>query len=246
MGVYLRLEICNHSPYLVREATLRIDGFGQTTQKIVTSRVVTVGPLFPGVYVHEEVGVGAPEGISGVSFESVTARAVTLTPPSEMVPATTYPDLVADIVAVTVDQEAPDLQQRESELPGESSTAVATAIHIRVCNTGPRIVERARLRLQYFETGGQSTGGQSEPRVELVAEWILDMPRREWNPYGLPAAPDAVCDPADPLQPGQVHEFTLVHYDGGPHGWAGRLDAVSVEVCELKLGGSVHLRVAGP
>jgi hypothetical protein len=240
MGVYLRLEICNRSPYLVREATLRIDGRGQTTQRVVTSREVTVGPLFPGVYVHEEVGVGAREGISGVSFDLVTALAVRLTPPSEMVPAATYADLVAEIVEVIVDEEAPDLRPREGELAGEPPTAVATAIRIRVRNTGPGIVERARLRLRYFEAGGQIAGRQTGLRGDLVAEWILDMPQSGWNPYRLPAAPDAVCDPADPLPPGQVHEFTLVHYDGGPHGWAGRLDAVSVEVCEVKLGVSEH------
>ena len=61
------------------------------------------------------------------------------------------------------------------------------------------------------------------PSEIAIAEWILDMPRAEWDPHRLPAAPDAVCDPADPLPPGQAHEFTLVHYDGGPHGWAGCL-----------------------
>ena len=96
-------------------------------------------------------------------------------------------------------------------------------------------VERVRLKLQYFETGDEATGGPAGPQREPVAEWILDMPRREWNPYELPGPPDAACDPADPLPPGQAYEFTLVHYDGGPRGWVGRRAAVSVEVCELKL-----------
>jgi hypothetical protein len=96
-------------------------------------------------------------------------------------------------------------------------------------------VERARLKLQYFDVGAADAGGSSLSRRDLVAEWILDMPRREWNPYQLPEPPDAVCDPADPLQPGQSYEFALVHYYGGPHNWSGRLDATSVEIVELKL-----------
>ena len=62
MGVYLRLEICNSSPYLVREATLRIDGRGQTAQRVVATRELKVGPLFPGVYVHYN---GGPHGWAG-------------------------------------------------------------------------------------------------------------------------------------------------------------------------------------
>jgi hypothetical protein len=231
MGVYLRLEVRNASPYLVREAELRIDGRGKTTQGIVASRVINVGPLFPGVYVHAEVGIGAPEGISGVSFDPVTARAVRLTPPIELLPAAEYPALLADIVDVTVDEDAPDL--RDPSLT--PATAVATAIRIRVRNTGPAVVERARLELQYFAASGDATSDQATGRRDAVAAWVLDMPRREWNPYQLPAAPHAVCDPADPLPPGRAHEFTLVHYDGGPHGWAGCVDAVSVRVCAVKL-----------
>jgi hypothetical protein len=220
---------------LVREAELRIDGCGQTRPGVVTSRVVNVGPLFPGVYLHEEVGIGAPGGISGVSFNSVMARAVRLTPPAEMVPAAEDPALLADIVDVTVDEDAPDLRTREGNGSDEPPTAVATAIRISVRNAGPAVVERVRLKLQYFESAGEAAGGEAGPRRYSVAEWILDMPRRKWNPYRLPAAPNAVRDPVDPLPPGQAHEFTLVHYDGGPHDWAGCIDAVSVEVREVKL-----------
>jgi hypothetical protein len=235
MGVYLRLEICNRSPYLVREAEIRIDGCGQTVQRVVTSRQVKVGPLFPGVYVYEEVGIGAREGISGLSFNSVMARAVRLTPPAEMVPAAEYPALSAEIVDVTTDEEAPDLRGGKGDVSSEPPAAVATAIRIRVRNAGPAVVERARLKLHYFEAGSEPTGGKTGLQRDSVAEWVFDMPRKEWNPYQLPPAPEAACDPADPLPPGQVYEFTLVHYAGGPHGWAGCLEAVSVEVCALKL-----------
>jgi hypothetical protein len=230
MGFYLRLEICNRSPYLVREAELRIDGFGRGTQRVVTSRAINVGPLLPGEYIHEEVGIGAREGIQGLSFNSVKAQAVRLTPPAGMVPAAQYSALVAEIVDVTVDEEAPDLRRHWDDVPGEARKAVGTAIRVRVRNTGPVVVDRVRLKLQYFEAHGQ----EGSPR-EWVAEWILDMPHEEWNPYQLPAAPEVFCRPAHPLQPGQAHEFTLVHYDGGPHGWAGSLDAVSVEVVEMRL-----------
>jgi hypothetical protein len=232
MGVYVRLEISNGSPYLVREAELRVDGIGKTVQKVVTSRFITVGPLFPGVRVFEEVGIGAREGISGLRFESLAARAVRLTPPSGMVPASQYPGLVAEVVDVTVDEEAPDPRERWDD----QATAVVTAIRIRVRNAGTAVVERARLEIQYFEVGGDSAGGPLSPAPDPVARWILDMPRSDWDPYQLPAAPHAFCDPADPLAPGQAHEFTLTHYDGGPHDWAGRRGALSVEVCELRLG----------
>ena len=75
MGVYLRLEICSRSPYLVREAVLRIDGKGQGSDRVVASRWAKVGPLLPGVRVREEVGISAQGGIGGVSFTSVRASA---------------------------------------------------------------------------------------------------------------------------------------------------------------------------
>ena len=190
MGVYLRLEICNRSPYLVREAELRVDGRGQKVQKIVTSETITVGPLFPGVHVHEEVGIGAQEGISGVAFESVAASAVGLTPPSDMVPAGAYPGLLAEIVEVTTDEEALDLRWSEDDHP---PTTVATSIYIRVRNTGPAVVERARFGAGVFEAGADPAGGQAHSPRDPVAEWILDMPRADWNPYRLPAAPHAFC-----------------------------------------------------
>jgi hypothetical protein len=236
MGFYLRLEVCNHSPYLVREVELRIDGRGQTVPRIVTSREIRVGPLFPGVIVHEEVGIGAREGISGFSFESVAAHAVRLTPPAEMVPAAEYPELVAEVVDVTSDKEAPDLGARDDDEPGEPPKASAKAIRVRVHNRGPAVVERARLKLKYFEALDEHAGSKPPWADSPVTEWILDMPRRDWNPYELPPAPDAACDPADPLPPGQAYEFTLVHHGGGPHDWGGRLEFTSVEVCELKLG----------
>jgi hypothetical protein len=215
------------SPYLVREAELRIDGNGQTTQRVVASRVLKVGPLFPGVYVHEEVGIGAREGISGLAFNSVAAHAARLTPPSGMMPAAEYPALVVDIVDVTVDEDAPDLRRCESEGSGQPPTAAGTAIHIRVRNNGPAVVERARIKLQYFEPRCEESGGDTRRQREVVAEWILDMPRQDWNPYQLPAAPNVSCAPADPMLAGQVHEFTLMHYAGGPNCWAGCRDAVS-------------------
>jgi len=227
MGVYLKLEICNRSPYLVREAELRIDGRAQGVPGIATSREIRTGPLFPGVFVHEEIGIGARGGIGGVSFNFVSAHAVRLTQPDEMVPAAEYPALAAEILDVTIDKETPD--PRSSE--GEFLTADRTAIHVRIRNGGTAVVERARLMLLYFEAGRDETGKQPS----LVANWIFDAPRREWDPYRLPAAPEAVCDPAPPLPPGQSYDFTLVHYGGGPHGWAGCREATSVEVCELKL-----------
>jgi hypothetical protein len=234
MGVYLRLEICNRSPYLVRAAEIRIDGCGQTVQRVVTSRQIKVGPLFPGVYVHEEIGIGAREGISGLSFNSVMARAVRLTPPAGMVPAAEYPMLAAEIIDVT-NEEAPDLRGAVGDASGAPHMAVATTVHIRVRNAGPAVVERVRLKLHYFEAEGEETGARTGLQRDPVAAWIFDMPRKEWNPYRLPPAPEAACDPADPLPPGQAYEFMLVHYDRGPHGWAGCPEAVSVEVCALKL-----------
>jgi hypothetical protein len=235
MGVYLRLEICNRSPYLVREAELRIDGKGPGSDRVVTSREVKVGTLFPGVYLHEEVGIGEQGGIGGVSFNSVAAHAVRLTPPAQMVSAVEYPNLTADILDVTVDEEAPDLRRYEGDGSGEPRTAEATSIRILVRNAGPRVVERVRLKVGYFETGSTATAGQVGLRRLPETEWIFDMPRRDWNPYRLSGPPDAAYAPADPLPPDQDYEFTLVHYNGGPHGWAGSRDAVSVEVCELKL-----------
>lgn len=239
MGLYLKLEIRNNSSYLVREAELRIDGKGPgipgrvTPRGVATTREIKVGPLFPGVYAHEEIGIGAQGGITGVSFDFVTARAVKLTPPGQMVPASEYPGLVAEIIGVAVNRDVPDLRKPDDD--GAGQPPVATVVRIRVRNSGATTVERVRLKLQYFDDGAGDAGGSSGPRRDLVAEWVLDMPRREWNPYQLPEPPDAVCDPADPLRPGQSYEFTLVHYNGGPHDWSGRLDATAVEVVELKL-----------
>jgi hypothetical protein len=121
-----------------------------------------------------------------------------------MVPASEYPKLSAEILDVTVDREA-------------------TAIRIRVRNAGPAVVDRVRLKVQYFETArGEVKGGEAGPRPIPVAEWILDMPRREWDPYDLPDSPEAACDPADPLPPGQTYEFTLRHCGGVPYDWAYR------------------------
>jgi hypothetical protein len=235
MGVYLRLEICNRSPFLVREAELRIDGRGAATPGVVTSREIKVGPLFPGVYVHEEVGIGAQGGISGVSFDTVAVHAVRLTPPDQMVPAAEYPDLTAEILEVAADQEAPDLRRPEDDGSEDSRTVLATAIRIRVRNGGRAVVERTRLKLKYFGAADEGTGGPAGPHQDLGIEWIFDMPQRKWNPYRLPDRLDAACDPADPLPSGQSYEFIVVHYNGGPHGWAGNLDATAVEVCELRL-----------
>ena len=166
MGVYLRLEICNRSPYLVREAQLRVDGRGQTVQKIVTSETITVGPLFPGVHVHEEVGIGRGR-----------ESAAWLSSPSQRVPSDSHrrptrnlrariPACWREIVEVTTDEEALDLRWSEDDHP---PTTVATSIDIRVRNTGPAVVERARLGLEYFEAGAYSAGGHT--RIRLVTPW---------------------------------------------------------------------------
>jgi hypothetical protein len=241
MGVYLRLEIVNRSPYLVREAMLRVDGLGPggegavTHGGVVASKEIRVGPLFPGIPVHEEIGIGAPGGVTGLKFESLEAHAVRLTPPDQMAPAEEYPDLAAEILGVTVDPETPDLRRSEDMASGNARTAEATSIHIIVRNAGPAVVDRVRLKVRYFETGDEADAGRSGSGRDQAAEWIFDMPRREWNPYGLPGPPDAVCDPADPLPPGRSHEFALVHYDGGPRGWAARRDATSIEVSAIRL-----------
>ncbi|OGD21508.1 MAG: hypothetical protein A2Y69_09425 [Candidatus Aminicenantes bacterium RBG_13_59_9] len=217
MGFNLRLKICNNSPYLVHRAELRVDGRGPGSWKVVTSREVRVGPLFPGVRTVEEVGIGAQGGITGLGFSCLAAEAVRLTPPDQMVPAAEYPELAAKILDVTADREA-------------------TAIRIRVRNAGPAVVERVRLKISYFETArGEAKGGEAGPRPIPVAEWILDMPRREWDPYDLPDSPEAACDPADPLPPGQTYEFTLRHCGGVPCDWAGVREATAIEVTELKL-----------
>ena len=156
-----------------------------------------------------------------------------------MRPAAEYPSLTAEVVDVSVDEDAPDLRNPDDGAPGEGQTVVAANICVRVRNAGPKTIERVRLRLGYFGTDDEETAPSETPRT-LVASWILDMPRAGWNPYRLPAPPDAACDPADPLLPGQAHEFTLVHYHGGPHGWAGCLDAVSVDVCDISLAGLVR------
>jgi hypothetical protein len=241
MGVYLRLEILNRSPYLVREATLRVDGLGPgaagTTAPggVVTSREIKVGPLFPGVPFREELGIGAPGGITGLSFESVAAQAVRLTPPDQMVPAGEYPGLAAEILDVTVDPETPDLRGCEEMTLGETRTAEATFIRIVVRNAGKAVVDRVQLKVRYFEAGDEAAIKGAGSRRGQVAEWIFDMPHREWNPYRLAGPPDGACDPAAPLPPGRSYEFVLAHYDGGPRGWAGRLEATSVEVCAVRL-----------
>jgi hypothetical protein len=102
-------------------------------------------------------------------------------------------------------------------------------------NSGPRVVERVRLKLGCFETAGGMTAGPAGPCGLPDTEWILDMPRKDWNPCQLSRPPDAPYEAADPLMPGQDYEFAIVHYDGGPHDWARCRGAVSVEVCELKL-----------
>jgi hypothetical protein len=235
MGVYLRLQVCNFSAYLVRETEIRVDALAQATQRVLTSRVLRVGPLLPGVRVHEEVGIGAREPIGGLRFDTVVVRAVSLTPPREMVPAGEYPALRAEVVGVDFDPEAPDLRRRAGDWPGDLPTTARHAIRIRVRNAGSATVERARLKVRYFDAGVEAASGQAGAQREPVAEWVLDMPREGWSPYLLPAAPDAACEPADPLAPGQAHDFTLTHYGGGPHGWTGSIDAVSVAVSEVRL-----------
>jgi len=221
MGVYLRLDICNRSPYLVREAVLRIDGLGPgaegavSPKGVVTSREITAGPLFPGVLVRKEIGIGAPGGVTGLRFETIAVDAVRLAPPEQMGPAAGYADLAAEILEVTDDDEG-------------------TSIRILVRNSGASTVDKVRLRLRYFEAGDEAAAGPSGPPRDQAAEWILDMPRRDWDPYRLPGPP-GICDPAEPLPPGQTYEFTLVRHDRGPQGWAGRRDATSIEILALKL-----------
>jgi hypothetical protein len=241
MGVYLRLEILNRSPYLVREAILRVDALGPGTAGatarggVVASRGIKVGPLFPGVPVREELGIGAPGGITGLSFESVAAQAVKLTHPDQMAPAGEYPGLAAEILDVTVDPETPDLRGCEEMTLGETRTAEATFIRIVVRNAGKGVVDRVQLKVRYFEAGDAAAVGGAGSRRAQVAEWILDMPRKDWDPCRLPEPPDAACDPAPPLPPGRSYEFALMHYDGGPQGWAGRREATSVEICAVRL-----------
>ena len=236
MGVYLRLQACNASAYLVREAEIRIDALAQASQSVVTSRLLRVGPLLPGVRVHEEVGIGAREPVGGLRFDTTAVQAVSLTPPREMVPAEDYPALRAEVVGVDFDPEAPDLRLRPADWAGDVPTTSRHTIRVRVRNTGPATVERARLKLRYFDACVETASGQPGAQREPVAEWILDMPREGWNPYLLPAAPAAACEPADPLAPGQAHEFALPHYGGGPHGWMGSTETVSVTVSEVRLG----------
>ncbi len=95
---------------------------------------------------------------------------------------------------------------------------------------GPAVVERARLKILYYDDADAQPG---RPRVPDT-EWILDMPRQGWDPYRLRLAPGASCDPADPLAPGQDYEFAVTHYGGGPHGWPARTDTTAVEVCEVR------------
>jgi hypothetical protein len=235
MGVYLQLEVCNFSPYLVGEAEVRIDGFAPGTQKVVTSRTVTVGPLLPQILTRAEVGIGAPGGIGGTRFETVRVHPVGLTPPEEMVPAEQYPALLAQVLDVAFDPEAPDRRERiqgpDTDLPLDKRHT----IRIGVRNEGPSVVKRARLELTFFQIVTESAAGQPARRCDL-GNWILDMPRAGWDPYRLPRPGDAVIDPAPPLPPGQSHEFTLVLHGGGPRDWSGSRDALSVVVREVKLG----------
>ena len=234
MGVYVRLKVRNSSPYLVREAELRIDGRGQTVPRVVTSRTVLVGPLFPGEAVPAEEGIGDPAGISGLHFEEVAARAVPLTPPGEMAPASTYPGLVAEVVSVAED-EWPDLRDPSGDAFSGCPTTLGIAIRIRVRNDGPAVIARARLRLLYFSEAGGTTQDQEGTPREPEWEWIFDMPHADWNPYRVPDAPGATYALADLLPPGGIHEFAVIHYYGGPVDWARSLETTSVEVFELRL-----------
>lgn len=235
MGVYVRLKVRNSSPHLVREAELRIDAYGQTARRVVTSRKLLVGPLFPGEDVPAEQGIGDRAGVSGLRFEGVAAHAVSLTPPGDMGLASAYPGLVAEVVEVGEDDDAPDLRVPPDHQSGEAPTASGIVIRIRVRNGGAATVERARLRLLYFDEAGGATQGRQGAPQEPDTEWIFDMPHADWNPYRVRGAPGATYELADPLPSGGVHEFAIVHYNGGPHGWAGRLDATSVEVCGIRL-----------
>ena len=237
MGVYLRLEICNNSPYLVREATLRIDGRGQTVQRVVASRDVRVGPLFPGVYHHEEVGIGDPAGISGVSFDVLAACAVGLGPPGEMVQAAEYPGLIAEVAGVEAEAEVPDLRVSDAQFLHVPTTAIAATIRIRLRNTGPSTVDRTRIQLLYLGARHEDTadGGETQDEEAPVARWILDAPRSDWNPHQQFGAADTPWESAPPLAPGDTHEFTVVHYGSGPHEWPADARATRVEVLGLAL-----------
>lgn len=243
MGVDLRLEICNRSPYLVREAELRVDGTGPGDPAagvrggLVASRTVKVGPLFPGVYVHEAIELGARGGITGVSFESVAVRAVGLTPPEELIAPAAYPGLSAEVVEVGGETEAPDLREPGGEGGRDVATAEAATIRVRVVNGGPAVVDRVRLKLSYFGPVESPEAGSSTPRLEPAAEWVLDMPRADWNPYRVAAGPGAGYALADPLPPGRAHEFTIVHFGRGPREWAAGVDATKVEVTGLRVVG---------
>lgn len=238
MGVDLRLEICNRSPYLVREAELRIDGTGPGDPAagvrggVVASRTVKVGPLFPGVFVHENVGLGAQGGITGVGFEPVAARAVALTPPDELIPPFAYPGLIAEVVEVAAEVEVPDLRE-----PGGENREEAALIRVRVVNAGPSVVDRVRLKAAYFGAGGGLGEGPAASPPSPVAEWVLDMPRADWNPYRVAEEPDAGYALADPLPPGRGHEFTIVHYGRGPVEWVARLEATAVTVTGMRVVG---------
>lgn len=244
MGVDLRLEICNRSPYLVREAELRIDGTGPGDPAVgirgglVASRTVKVGPLFPGVFVHENVGLGAQGGITGVSFDPVAARAVPLASPDELIPAAEYPGLSAEVLEVIAEAEVPDLRTPGPGGPGPTDMTDAATIRIRVVNRGPSAVDRVRLKVTYFGSGQSSTPDSLPSRPELVAEWILDMPREDWNPYDPAGRSDGGYEIADPLPPGRAREFTIVHYGRGPQDWAARLEATAVEVTGTRLVGA--------
>ncbi len=231
MGVYLRLEICNRSRYLVREATLRIEGQGRGGLGVVTSRLVHMGPLFPGVRVHEEVGVSAQGGIGGIGIETLAAHAVGLTPPALLMPAHEYTGLVAEIAEVACGGEVPDLRVPA----GGGAMTSGKSIRVRVRNDGPLTVHRTRIRLRYFDVADDGDESPDSPSLRQVAEWHLDVPARDWNPHCLSGQPRAVCTPAPPLPPGGTYAFTLVHYGGGPHEWAGTSGSTRVDVLGVRV-----------
>ncbi len=243
MGVDLRLEICNRSPYLVREAELRVNGTGPGDPAagvrggLVASRTIKVGPLFPGVYVHEDIGLGAQGGITGVGFDPVAARAVPLAPPDELLPAAEYPGLSAEVLEVVAEVEVPDLREPDGASREGGASAEAALIRVRVVNGGPSVIDRVRLKVAYLGAGGGPAEGPAASPPSPVAEWILDMPRADWNPYRVADGPGAGYAVADPLPPGRAQEFTIVHYGRGPVEWAARLEATAVTVEGIRVVG---------
>lgn len=118
------------------------------SDRVVASREVKVGPLFPAAYAHEEVGIGAREGITGLKFTSVSADAVKLTPPSQMVTAAEYPNLEAEILNIIFEEEASDLWDKDDEAADEIPDVISISIRICVRNTGSAVVERT---LSYYK-----------------------------------------------------------------------------------------------